>query len=163
MHFDFYYGVEAEQFAFFRIPQSLVKDRRFKCLSTDAKLLYGLMLDRMTLSMKNGWLDAQNRAYIYYSMESIMEDLGCANQKCTKLLRELDTEHGIGLIERHTQGLGKPDIIYVKNLPSGLVNEPYERPCLGRVKIKAPELSTSHFKDHDYHDAGTMKIMTPES
>ena len=81
MHFDFYYGAEAEQFAFFRIPQLLIKDRRFKCLSTDAKLLYGLMLDRMTLSMKNGWLDAQNRAYIYYSMESIMEDLGCANQK----------------------------------------------------------------------------------
>ena len=158
MHFDFYYGVEAEQFAFFRIPQLLVKDRRFKCLSTDAKLLYGLMLDRMTLSMKNGWLDAQNRAYIYYPMESIMEDLGCANQKCTKLLRELDTEHGIGLIERHTQGLGKPDIIYVKNLPSGLLNEPYGRPCLGRVKITTPELSTSHFKDHDYHDAGIMKI-----
>ena len=65
MHFDFYYGAEAGQFAFFRIPQLLIKDKRFKCLSTDAKLLYGLMLDRMTLSMKNGWLDAQNRAYIY--------------------------------------------------------------------------------------------------
>ena len=74
MHFDYYYGVEAGQFAFFRIPQLLVKDRRFKCLSTDAKLLYGLMLDRMTLSMKNGWLDAQNRAYIYYSMESIIPE-----------------------------------------------------------------------------------------
>ena len=98
MHFDFYYGAEAEQFAFFRIPQLLIKDKRFKCLSTDAKLLYGLMLDRMTLSMKNGWLDAQNRAYIYYSMESIME-----------------------------------------NLPSGLLNEPYGRPCLGRVKITPPD------------------------
>ena len=84
MHFDFYYGAEAGQFAFFRIPQLLIKDRRFKCLSTDAKLLYGLMLDRMTLSMKNGWLDAQNRAYIYYSMESIMENLpsGLLNEPC---------------------------------------------------------------------------------
>ena len=139
MYFDYYYGAEAAQFAFYRIPQLLIKDDHFKNLSTDAKLLYGLMLDRMSLSMKNGWLDSNNRVFIYYSMESIMRDLNCANQKCTKLLRELDTKHGIGLIERRPQGQGKPDIIYVKNLPTGLMNEPYGRPILGRVRIKPPE------------------------
>src|SRR5574344_2798568 len=89
MKFDYYYGIEAEQFSFYRVPRLLVKDARFKELSSDAKLLYGLMLDRMSLSMKNNWLDEENRAYIYYTMENIMEDLGCAKEKCAKILAEL--------------------------------------------------------------------------
>lgn len=67
--------MEAELFSFYRVPKMLIKDKRFKKLSSDAKLLYGLMLDRMALSMKNGWLDNENRVYIHYTMESIMEDL----------------------------------------------------------------------------------------
>lgn len=115
MEFDYYYGIEAEQFSFYRIPKVLVKDGRFQALSSDAKLLYGLMLDRMSLSMKNGWLDGKNRAYIYYTLENIMEDLGCGKAKCVKILSELDNRKGIGLIEKKRQGLGRPDIIYVKN------------------------------------------------
>ena len=116
--FDYYYGIEAEQFSFYRVPRMLVKDERFKDLSSDAKLLYGLMLDRMSLSMKNGWLDTENRAYIYYTIEDIMEDLGCCRDKGMKVLAELDSKKGIGLIEKKRQGLGKPDIIYVKNFAS---------------------------------------------
>ena len=93
----------------------MIKDERFKGLSSDAKLLYGLMLDRMSLSMKNGWLDDENRAYIIYTVDAIMEDLGCAKATCVKIMKELDTENGIGLIEKKRRGLGKPDIIYVKN------------------------------------------------
>ena len=115
LKFDYYYGIEAEQFSFYRVPRLLIKDVRFKGLSSDAKLLYGLMLDRMALSMKNGWLDEENRAYIHYTMDSIMEDLGCARATCAKVLAELDSKNGIGLIEKKRQGLGKPDIIYVKN------------------------------------------------
>ena len=115
MEFDYYYGIEAEQFSFYRVPRVLIKDERFRGLSSDAKLLYGLMLDRMSLSMKNGWLDGQNRAYIYYTLENVMEDLGCCRDKCVKILAELDGKKGIGLIEKKRQGLGKPDIIYVKN------------------------------------------------
>ena len=113
--FTYYYGVEAEQFAFYRVPRLLIKDKRFKGLSSDAKLLYGLMLDRMSLSMKNGWFDEENRAYIIYTVENIMEDLGCSKPTCIKIMRELDAEKGIGLIEKKRRGLGKPDIIYVKN------------------------------------------------
>ena len=80
--------------------------------------LYGLMLDRMSLSMKNGWLDDENRAYIIYTVDAIMEDLGCSKPTCTKIMRELDSENGIGLIEKKRRGLGKPDIIYVKNFSS---------------------------------------------
>ena len=115
MQFDYYYGIEAEQFSFYRVPRLLIKDERFKGLSSDAKLLYGLMLDRMSLSMKNGWLDDENRAYIIYTVDAIMEDLGCGKDKAIKVLAELDTNKGIGLVERIRRGLGKPDIIYVKN------------------------------------------------
>ena len=115
LRFDYYYGAEAEQFSFYRVPRLLIKDERFKGLSSDAKLLYGLMLDRMALSMKNGWIDEENRAYIHYTLDNIMEDLGCAREKCSKVIAELDSKKGIGLIEKKRQGLGKPDIIYVKN------------------------------------------------
>ena len=118
LRFDYYYGIEAEQFAFYRVPRILIKGEHFKDLSSDAKLLYGLMLDRMSLSMKNGWLDKENRAYIHYTVENIMEDLGCGSEKCTRILAELDCKKGIGLIEKKRQGLGKPDIIYVKNFAS---------------------------------------------
>ncbi|MCM1542694.1 MAG: replication initiator protein A [Blautia sp.] len=118
MEFDYYYGMEAEQFSFYRIPRTLVKDKRFKGLSSDAKLLYGMMLDRMSLSIKNGWLDERNRAYIIYTVENIMEDLGCAKGTCVKIMKELDSEKGIGLIEKKRRGLGRPDIIYVKNFSS---------------------------------------------
>ena len=85
--FDYYYGIEAEQFSFYRVPRLLIKDNRFKGLSSDAKLLYGLMLDRMSLSMKNGWLDDENRAYIIYTIDNIMEDLGCGKDKAIKVLK----------------------------------------------------------------------------
>ena len=115
IQFDYYYGIEAEQFSFYRVPRLLIKDERFKGLSSDAKLLYGLMLDRMSLSMKNGWLDEENRAYIIYTLDNVMEDLGCAKATCVKIMKELDSDNGIGLIEKKRRGLGKPDIIYVKN------------------------------------------------
>ncbi len=118
LKFDYYYGIEAEQFSFYRVPRLLIKDGHFKGLSSDAKLLYGLMLDRMSLSMKNGWIDGQNRAYIIYSVEDAMEDLGCSKPTCIKIIRELDSGSGIGLIEKKRRGLGKPDIIYVKNFAS---------------------------------------------
>lgn len=113
--FDYYYGAEAEQFVFYRIPKVLFTDKKFRDLSKDAKILYGLMLDRLGLSLKHGWFDGENRAYIHYMLESIMEDLNCAREKCVKVLAELDSKKGIGLIEKKRQGLGKPDIIYVKN------------------------------------------------
>ena len=128
LKFDYYYGIEAEQFSFYRVPRLLIKDERFKGLSSDAKLLYGLMLDRMSMSMKNGWLDDENRAYIIYTIENIREDLGCSKEKAVKVLAELDASKGIGLIEKIRRGLGKPDIIYVKNFASVPQKECAEKP-----------------------------------
>ena len=111
----YYYGHEAEQFAFYRVPKLLITDVRYKGISTDAMLLDGLMLDRMSLSVRNGWIDENDRVFIYFPVEQIMELLNCRSEKATKLLAELDSVKGIGLIERVRQGQGKPSIIYVKN------------------------------------------------
>ena len=113
--FDYYYGKEADQFTFFRIPKILFTDKVFKKLSVDAKVLYGILLDRMNLSMKNKWLDEKNRVFIVYPIEEIAETFGCGTQKATKILQELDEKKGIGLVEKKRLGLGKPNILYVKN------------------------------------------------
>ena len=114
MTFNYFYGTEADQFSFYRIPKALFTGSYFKDLSSDAKILYGLMLDRMSLSIKNQWFDDKNRAYIYFSIEDIMELLNCGRNKAIKSMRELDDETGIGLIEKRRQGFGKVNVIYVK-------------------------------------------------
>ena len=114
MQFDYFYGSEAEQFTFYRIPKILITSPHFKKISDSAKLLYGLMLDRMSLSIRNGWLDDDNRAYIFFTTNDVMEQMCCGTEKATKMLTELDSEKGIGLIERVKQGQGKPAIIYLK-------------------------------------------------
>ena len=114
MQFDYFYGREAEQFTFYRIPKVLITAPEFKKVSDSAKLLYSLMLDRMGLSIKNGWVDEYNRAYIFFTVDDIMEYMSCATAKATKLMKELDSKHGIGLVERVKQGQGKPAKIYLK-------------------------------------------------
>ncbi len=116
--FDYFYGEESEQFSYYRIPRLLITGSQFKNLSTDAKLLYGLLLDRMGLSAKNGWHDTQGRVFIYYPLEEVEEDLNCGHGKAVKLMAELDSNTGIGLIERVRQGLFRPSIIYVKRFTS---------------------------------------------
>ena len=111
---SYFYGKEADQFSFYKIPKLLFTEEYFKKISVEAKVLYGLMLDRMSLSMKNQWMDDEGRAYIYYSLEDIMEALGCSNKKAISIMKELDTDAGIGLIEKKRQGQGKPTMIYLK-------------------------------------------------
>ena len=132
--FAYHLGMDAEQYAFFRIPKLLIPEPYFRRLSTDAKLLYGLMLDRMSLSVKNGWLDEQNRVFIIFTIEDVKRALCCADNKATKLLRELEK---FGLIERKRRGLGKPSLVYVKNFSA--------------------ESSKSIFQNRDFHDSGGFK------
>jgi len=149
--FDYYYGDESEQFAFYRIPRQLITGEHFKKLSTDAKLLYGLLLDRMGLSAKNGWYDEQGRVYIYYTLSEIQQDMSCGHEKAVKLLAELDTGHkGIGLIERIKQGQGRPTRIYVKRFstraipPKPVAPEPFPRlPIFGSQEFRKAEVKSS--------------------
>ena len=117
MTLDYFYGQAGELFLFFRIPKALFQEQRFQNLSTDAKILYGILLDRMSLSAKNGWRDEQGRVYIIYTVREVQESLCCAEHKAVKLFRELED---IDLIERKRRGLGRPSLIYVKNFSSGL-------------------------------------------
>ncbi len=110
--FQYFYGDEADMFTFYKIPKILMKDDRFKSLSSDAKILYGLALDRMSLSIKNGWFDEGKRAFIYFSIENIVELLNCGKNKAVSSMKELEN---IGLIEKKRQGMGKANVLYVKN------------------------------------------------
>ena len=108
----YYYGNTAEQYSFYRIPKALFTDAHFQGVSMEAKLLYGLMLDRMGLSVRNGWLDSDGKVYIFFTLEDALAMLGYGKDKAVRLFKELDD---IGLIERRKQGQGRPTRIYVKN------------------------------------------------
>ncbi len=152
LELDYYYGNEAEQYSFYRIPKILFTDSRFKGISVEARVLYGLLLDRMALSIKNNWLDDDGRVYIIYTIADVMEMLGCAEQKANKLLRELDMEKGVGLIERKRRGLGKPNVIYVKNFISLRANtKAKEQPVDSSVQ-------ESQIKNCENHKSGNVKI-----
>ena len=117
MTLDYFYGQSGELFSYFRIPKALFQDSRFRQLSTDARTLYGILLDRMSLSVKNGWMDKQGRVYIIYTVREVQESLCCAEHKAVKLFRELEQ---IDLIERKRRGLGRPSLIYVKDFTTEL-------------------------------------------
>ena len=108
---EFFYGKEADSFRFYRIPQVLVTDERFKDLSCGAKILYGLFLDRVGLSNKNGWRDELGRTFIIYSISEVMEDMNCSKVTAIKMTNELEKA---GLLEKKRRGLGMPNVMYLK-------------------------------------------------
>ena len=105
MTLDYFYGQSGELFSYFRIPKALFHDCRFRQLSTDARTLYGILLDRMSLSAKNGWIDKNGRVYIIFTIDEAKMALNCAEQKAIKLLSELEKK--AGLIERKRPVYGK--------------------------------------------------------
>ena len=114
MKYPYFRSLEADRYSFYRVPKALIKVDLFEKMSGDAKLLYAVLLDRMNLSLKNGWQDENGNAYIICTIDEIMDSIRCARQKAVKLLDEL--EHEYQLIERRRQGLGKPNLLYVKDL-----------------------------------------------
>ncbi len=177
LQFDYYRGMEAEQYTFYRIPKVLFTAECFKSLSCEAKVLYGLLLDRMSLSIKNRWLDEEDRVYIIFTVEEIAELMNCGTQKAVRLLKELDSDKGIGLIEKKRLGLGKPNVIYVKNFiirqvnDSGREEKSEEKPVNTLnsenhnsrvVKTTNQELPESQFKNGENHNSGMMKTTIQE-
>ena len=147
MTYDYYYDKQSETYSFFSIPRLLITDPHFKRLSIEAKLLYGLLLDRMKLSAKNGWYDDFGRVYIYYTVKEIQEDLCCGHEKAGHLLQELDNERGIGLIERVKRGQGKPTIIYVKQfIDNEDTSDDFSPPRTGGVGVRATDVKVSDFR-----------------
>ena len=177
IQFDYFRGMEAEQYSFYRVPKVLFTAECFKSLSCEAKVLYGLMLDRMSLSIKNRWFDEEDRVYIIFTVEEIAELLNCGTQKAVKLMKELDDNPGIGLIEKKRLGLGKPNVIYVKNFilkekcspeqrgkaPENLGNTQNSENHNSRiVKTTNQELPESQFKNDENHTSRIVEITTQE-
>ena len=181
LELDYYYGNEAEQYSFYRIPKVLFTDSRFRGVSVEAKALYGLLLDRMSLSIKNGWVDGDGRVYIIFTIADVMETLVCAEQKANRLLGELDCIKGVGLIERKRRGLGKPNVIYVKNFiqkpnapgwnPSPDFSEGTafsgRKPATGKTAMPPgmsgqPRDSKSQIQNCENHKSGNVKITNQE-
>lgn len=156
--YGYYYGDESNQFSFYRIPRQLVTGKQFKGLSIDAKLLYGLLLDRMGLSAKNGWYDEQGRVFIYYTLDEIQEDLNCGHEKAVKLLAELDTGKGFGLIERVKQGQGRPTKIYVKRFTT---REILAQPTGPQVMPRLPIFGSQDFGKSEVKSSEKPKSRLP--
>ena len=166
MTLDYFYGQAGELFSFFRIPKALFQEQRFQDLSTDAKTLYGILLDRMSLSVKNGWLDEQNRVFIIFTIEDVKRALCCADNKATRLLRELEE---FGLIERKRRGQGKPCLVYVKNFSAesskeSVKNRDNDDSCGSKIACQDPVKSRGIKKKENKTEMNnTNLILSDES
>ena len=166
MTLDYFYGQAGELFSFFRIPKALFQEQRFQDLSTDAKTLYGILLDRMRLSVKNGWLDEQNRVFIIFTIEDVKRTLRCADNKATRLLRELEK---FGLIERKRRGQGKPCLVYVKNFSAesskeSVKNRDNDDSCGSKIACQDPVKSRGIKKKENKTEMNnTNSILSNES
>lgn len=113
--FNYYYGSQADQFSFIRIPRTLLIEKEFEDLPLEAKVLYGLLLDHLGIAYKNQWMDEQNRVYLIYQIKEIQEDMHVSKKRAIQCLSELEK---FRLIEKKTRGQGLPNLIYVKRFVS---------------------------------------------
>ena len=166
MTLDYFYGQAGELFSFFRIPKALFQEQRFQDLSTDAKTLYGILLDRMSLSVKNEWFDKKGRVFIIFTIEDVKRTLRCADNKATRLLRELEV---FGLIERKRRGQGKPCLVYVKNFSAesskeSVKNRDNDDSCGSKIACQDPVKSRGIKKKENKTEMNnTNLILSDES
>lgn len=162
MTFDYFYGRESDLFSFMRVPKVLFTEERFKRLSAESKLLYGLLLDRMCLSAENGWHDEAKRVYIVYTIDEVQTNLNCGSKKAVAIMKELEE---CGLIEKKRQGLSKPNLIYVKNFatePEGKFKN-CQKDNSGVVQREIQELSkvqtnNTEFNNTDLSDTDSVQF-----
>ena len=166
MTLDYFYGQAGELFSFYRIPKALFQEQRFQNLSTDAKTLYGILLDRMSLSVKNEWFDKKGRVFIIFTIEDVKRTLRCADNKATRLLRELEK---FGLIERKRRGQGKPCLVYVKNFSAesskeSVKNRDNDDSCGSKIACQDPVKSRGIKKKENKTEMNnTNPILSDES
>ena len=166
MTLDYFYGQAGELFSFFRIPKALFQEQQFQNLSTDAKTLYGILLDRMSLSVKNEWFDKKGRVFIIFTIEDVKRTLRCADNKATRLLRELEK---FGLIERKRRGQGKPCLVYVKNFSAesskeSVKNRDNDDSCGSKIACQDPVKSRGIKKKENKTEMNnTNLILSDES
>ena len=114
MKYDYFYGLVTEYFLFYRLPKIFFEKDEFIDVSLEIKVLYSLMLERTNLSATNGWFDKKGRVYIIFTIDDVKKYIGCSDKKAVNLMNNLEKVYF--LIERKRHRLGKPNIIYIKNL-----------------------------------------------
>ena len=159
--YSYFYGMESDQYTFLRVPKILFRDPELRELSIEAKILYGMMLDRLALSQRNRWFDDQMRAYICFTVEDVIEELSCGRNKAIKSMQELER---IGLIERKRQGLGRNNIIYVKKFMPDPLEEMVQKFKKQTSGENAPvsEVPKSNFKKSQNQTSGSLKSKLQE-
>lgn len=155
MTFDYYTGAQAEQFSFIRIPKLLLLHETFSPLSIQAKLLYAVLLDRMSLSVKNHWVDSKNRAYIIYPVEEIVQDLGFTRKKAMDVLTELEK---FGLVTKKRRGRGLPNYLYVMDFLSGITQQAGPKSHQGHDPFGTSEIHPSAWNMRNV-ESGTSEGM----
>ncbi|OUQ55377.1 hypothetical protein B5E58_12420 [Tyzzerella sp. An114] len=126
MKYDYFYRLVTEYFLFYRLPKIFFEKDEFIDVSLEIKVLYSLMLERSNLSATNGWFDNKGRVYIIFTIDDVKKYIGCSDKKAVNLMNDLEKVYF--LIERKRQGLGKPNIIYVKNLIKETVDNYVDKP-----------------------------------
>ena len=164
MRFDYYYGSQADQFSFIRIPRVMIKDPVFAVLSAYAKLLYSVLLDRMSLSSKNGWFDEENRVYIVYPVTEAQADLGIGKKKAMEVIAELVD---FGLLEKKRRGQGLPSLLYVKSFMTGLDTVLQGEAASSQSEVpesesQEAEKTQKKQKDQPEVSEGKLQILEPE-
>ena len=158
MNFNYYYGSQADQFSFVKIPKLMLTGELFSPLSLASKVLYGVLLDRMSLSMKNGWFDEENRIYIIYQIGDIQEDLGFSKKKAIDLLAELET---FGLLEKKRRGHGLPNILYVKSFLVEGLSGGVENRTSGSGQTISPDNGTGAHAIMDLRNLQNPEVSKP--
>ncbi len=142
-----------KQSGFFKVPHELFLNEEYKNLSLHAKILYSLMLDRLSLSEKNNWIDENGRVYIFFTLKEAMQLLGIGKDKCIKVFAELDAKQGYGLIEKKAQGLGKPMIIYVlKTEPKKSASPTTESIKNRALKVGFTDSNNTYINNTDFNN-----------
>ena len=149
MEFEYYHNNDGDQFRYIQLPTILLEHEYFSGLSLESIVLYSMMLNRTSLSFRNGWIDENSRVYIYFTLEEVMKKLRCKTDKAVKVMAELDADKGIGLIERKRQGLGKPAVVYVKNFMSIFRTQDFDK-----TEVKTSEKPSSGTRKNRSQDFG---------
>ena len=111
MDFIPYKSNETLEHKYYQIPQELFVNEKYKNkLNSDSKILYAFLLDRLSLSQKNHWIDEDNNVYLIFTREEVQEKLNLSDKTVTKSFKILME---VNLVQEKRQGLGKPNLIYV--------------------------------------------------
>ena len=132
MHID-----EVKNNVFYQFPQWLLKDEPYKALGDKAKMMYMLLFDRRTLSIKNKWYDEDGRIYIIFTIEQFMQELNCSNKAVVKAKKELVE---VGLLEEVRQGMNKPNRLYINGSVESTRPE-VNKVHTGSVESTCPEVN----------------------